>query len=161
LSHFADQVVFTSPLARQLLTGSDGVLLGKTALHDYWAEGLRRNPHLRFELVDVYVGVHTVVINYRNQRGGLFNEVLIFDGSLVVQGHGTYQDRGQQPVENRVQLTEPTPAGRWSGHFRPGDRNQARRHQEPSAGGGAPSTVARAIGTRGSGTEQRCGRGRG
>ena len=31
-----------------------------------------------------------VVINYRNQRGGLVNEVLIFDGDLVREGHGTY-----------------------------------------------------------------------
>ncbi len=38
----------------------------------------------------VYAGVSTLVINYRNQRGGLVNEVLIFDGDLVTSGHGTY-----------------------------------------------------------------------
>jgi hypothetical protein len=32
-----------------------------------------------------------MVINYRNERGGLVNEVLIFDdGGLVREGHGTY-----------------------------------------------------------------------
>jgi uncharacterized protein (TIGR02246 family) len=103
LSHFADDVVFTSPVAQRLVEGSDGVLRGKAALREYWAEGLRRIPDLRFELVDVYVGVDTLVINYRNQRGGLVNEVLTFDGALVVQGHGTYLDRGANPAGARPQ----------------------------------------------------------
>ena len=30
------------------------------------------------------------MINYRNERGGLVNEVLMFDGDLVREGHGTY-----------------------------------------------------------------------
>ena len=90
LAHYADDVVFTSPVAAQLIEGSDGVVRGKAALRAYWAEGLRRFPDLRFEVVATYVGVDTVVINYRNQKGGLVNEVLVFDGALVVRGHGTY-----------------------------------------------------------------------
>ena len=31
-----------------------------------------------------------MVINYRNQKGGLVCEVLLFDGDLVREGHGTY-----------------------------------------------------------------------
>ena len=101
LGHFADDVVFTSPVAAQLIEGSDGVVRGKAALREYWTEGLRRIPDLRFELVDVYLGVDTVVINYRNQRGGLVNEVLTFDGALVVTGHGTYLDPGTNPAGAR------------------------------------------------------------
>jgi hypothetical protein len=51
---------------------------------------LRLIPDLHFEVVGVYVGVDTLAINYRNQMGRLVNEFLIFDGSLVRQGHGTY-----------------------------------------------------------------------
>lgn len=98
LSHFADNVVFTSPVAAQFLDGSDGVIRGKTALRAYWAEGLRRIPDLHFEVVGVYVGVNTLAINYRNQLGRLVNEVLIFDGSLVTQGHGTYLGAGANPA---------------------------------------------------------------
>ena len=90
LEHFADDVVFTSPVAAQLLDGSDGVIRGKAFLRAYWAEGLRLIPDLRFEVVGVYAGVQSIVINYRNQKGGLVNEVLIFDGDLVREGHGTY-----------------------------------------------------------------------
>lgn len=93
LAHFADDAVFSSPVARQLLDGSDGVLRGKSAIQSYWEEGLRRIPDLRFELVDVYAGLDILVLNYRNQRGALVNEVLIFDGDLVVEGYGTYRDR--------------------------------------------------------------------
>jgi hypothetical protein len=90
LGHYADDVVFTSPVAATLLEQPDGVVRGKAALRAYWSEGLRRIPDLRFEVVATYVGVHTLVINYRNQRGGLVNEVLVFDGPLIVAGHGTY-----------------------------------------------------------------------
>jgi len=90
LGHFADRVVFSSPMAAQLLEGSDGIIRGKAALRAYWAEGLRRIPELHFEIEALYVGVHTLVINYRNHAGCLVNEVLIFDGALVVEGHGTY-----------------------------------------------------------------------
>jgi hypothetical protein len=91
LTHFADDADFSSPLARQLLEGSDGVLHGKAAIRGYWEEGLRRIPGLHFELVDVYSGTDIIVINYRNQRGGLVNEVLLFSGNLVVAGFGTYR----------------------------------------------------------------------
>jgi hypothetical protein len=90
LKHFADDVVFTSPVATQLLPDSDGVIRGKDALRAYWTEGLRRIPDLRFELVGVYAGVETLVLNYRNQKGNLVNEVLRFEDGLVVEGHGTY-----------------------------------------------------------------------
>jgi hypothetical protein len=93
LSHFTDDVVFTSPVAVQLL-GGDGEVRGKEALRHYWTEGLRRTPDLHFEVLAFYVGIHVLVINYRNQRGGLVSEVLRFDGPLVAEGHGTYLVEG-------------------------------------------------------------------
>jgi ketosteroid isomerase-like protein len=89
LAHFTDDVVFTSPVAARLF-GGDGVVRGKEALRKYWSEGIRLIPDLRFEVLAVYVGVSTLVINYRNQAGGVVSEVLTFDGALVSEGHGTY-----------------------------------------------------------------------
>lgn len=89
LSHFTDDVVFTSPIAVQLL-GGNGEVRGKEALRHYWTEGISRTPDLHFEVLDLYVGVQVLVINYRNQRGGLVSEVLRFEGPLVAEGHGTY-----------------------------------------------------------------------
>ena len=90
LAHFHDDVVFTSPLAAQLVPDSRGVIRGKTALRAYWTEGLERSPDLHFVLEGVYVGVNTLVIHYLRHDRRLANEVLIFDGDLVKEGHATY-----------------------------------------------------------------------
>lgn len=92
LAHFHDDVVFSSPVAARILPASEGVVRGKAALRHYWTEALKSLPDLHFELIDVYRGQSLLVINYRNQRGGLVNEVLAFDGELVREGHGTYLD---------------------------------------------------------------------
>jgi SnoaL-like protein len=84
LWHFADAVVFTSPMATRLLEQCGGVIRGKAVLREYWAAGVQRIPDLRFDVVGTYAGVDTVVINYRDQNGGLVSEVLMFDGPLVV-----------------------------------------------------------------------------
>jgi hypothetical protein len=91
LGPFADDVVFTSPVAARLLGGT-GVVRGKEALRAYWQQALRHVPDLRFELVGVYTGVDALVINYRNQVGRLGCEVLVFDGLRIVSGHGTRLD---------------------------------------------------------------------
>jgi hypothetical protein len=90
LIHFDHDVVFTSPIATQIVEGSDGVIRGTEGLRAYWSEGLRRNPDLHFDIENLYLGVDTIVINYRNHSGGLVSEVLTFDGPLVVVGHATY-----------------------------------------------------------------------
>jgi ketosteroid isomerase-like protein len=50
LSHFADDAVFTSPLADRVLPGSGGVIRGKNALRDYWTEALRRRVGCRCQV---------------------------------------------------------------------------------------------------------------
>ncbi len=89
LSHFTNDVFFTSPLAIERL-GGNGEVRGKDALRHYWTEGIRHAPDLHFEVLAFYIGVHVLVINYRNQKNGLVSEVLRFEGPLVVEGHGTY-----------------------------------------------------------------------
>jgi ketosteroid isomerase-like protein len=90
LAHFHDDVLFSSPVAARLLPDTGGVVRGKAALRDYWVTALGLLPDLHFELIDVYRGESLLVINYRNHRGESVNEVLIFDGDLVREGHGAY-----------------------------------------------------------------------
>jgi ketosteroid isomerase-like protein len=92
LAHFHDDVLFTSPIAARVVPGSGGVVRGKQALREYWTTALAGMADLHFEILGVYRGESLLVINYRNQRGGLVNEVLMFDGALVREGHGTYLD---------------------------------------------------------------------
>jgi chromate reductase, NAD(P)H dehydrogenase (quinone) len=91
LAHFAEDVVFTSPVAAQLLPDGDGVIRGREALRAYWSYALELLPDLHFTVEDVYTGLDTIAINYRNHAGNRVCELLRFDGPLVVAGHATYR----------------------------------------------------------------------
>jgi ketosteroid isomerase-like protein len=91
LAHFRDDVVFTSPIAARVVPESGGVVRGKNDLRDYWSTALKSLPGLHFDVLGVYRGESTLVINYTNHRGESVNEVLTFDADgLVREGHGTY-----------------------------------------------------------------------
>ena len=90
LSHYADDVVFTSPTALRIVPASGGTVQGKDALRSYWTLALEGNPDLHFELVGIYAGIDTIVMHYRNQQGALVNEVVTFRGGLIVAGHATH-----------------------------------------------------------------------
>ena len=91
LSHFTDDATFASPVAAQMLPETEGVLRGKAAIRAYWQVGLERIPDLHFTVENVYSGLGTIVINYRNLVGALVCEVLhINAGGLAHTGMGTY-----------------------------------------------------------------------
>lgn len=90
LAHFHDDIVFTSPVAVEVLPETAGVVRGKPALRRYWTAALQRIPNLRFVVEGVFEGIDTIVIAYRNQDDVLVSEVLRFSGDLAIEGHGTY-----------------------------------------------------------------------
>lgn len=90
LAHFAEDAVFTSPVAQQVGFAKDGTVRGKSALRDYWLAALEKNPDLKFRVTAVYRGVDTIVIAFQNQLGVERLEVLKFANGLVVEGHGTF-----------------------------------------------------------------------
>ena len=92
LAHFADDAVFSSPIAAQLLPETGGVLEGTSAIRAYWQVGLERIPDLHFTVEHVYAGIDLVVINYRNHVGNLVCEVLHLRDGLVTRGAGTYRE---------------------------------------------------------------------
>jgi hypothetical protein len=85
LDHFRDDVVFTSPVPARVVPESGGVVHGKAALRDFWTGALGQQPDLQFDVIGVYRGESTLVINDRNHRGQLVNEVLTFDGDGLVR----------------------------------------------------------------------------
>lgn len=89
LDHFDDAVVFTSPVAAQVLPATGGRVDGKAALRDYWVRALSLRPDLHFTVEGVYEG-STSSSSTTGISAGLVNEVLRFAGDLVVEGHGTY-----------------------------------------------------------------------
>lgn len=90
LAHFAEDVLFTSPVASRVVPETSGVVRGKATLRSYWHRALAQVPDLHFKMIGVYEGVDTIVIHYDNQHGRNICEVLHFEGALVREGHGTY-----------------------------------------------------------------------
>lgn len=84
LSHYAPEVVLTSPVAAQLLGNLSGAVEGKDALRAYFRRGLEAYPNLAFNLRDVLWGISSVVLYYANQKGTMTAEFMELDGNKRV-----------------------------------------------------------------------------
>lgn len=69
LAHYADDFEMRSPLIAQLAGEPSGRLGGKAAVGAYWETALQRMPDLRFTLLDVLVGVDSLLLHYQGARG--------------------------------------------------------------------------------------------
>lgn len=69
LSHYAENIEFTSPFVVKLTGDSSGTLHGKAALRDYFSRGLSAYPDLHFDLLRVLAGVDSVTLYYRSVNG--------------------------------------------------------------------------------------------
>jgi ketosteroid isomerase-like protein len=79
LTHYDDEVLLTSPVARKLLNG-DGTVQGKAALREYFLRGVQAFPQLRFDLIDALWGTETIVVYYLNNvRGNKTAEVMLMN----------------------------------------------------------------------------------
>lgn len=93
LSHYADDIVFLSPVAQKRM--GDGRVVGVEALRKYWAIGLTSQPNLRFELKQTLAGHDTVTLIYRNHRGQDAAETLEFNASgKAVRSYACYTEEG-------------------------------------------------------------------
>ena len=93
LAHYADDFEMTSPYIASLAGEPSGTLRGKEAVGAYWRSALGRFPDLRFELVDVLVGVDSVAIWYEGVRGVRACEVLVLDaGGKVIKATAHYDN---------------------------------------------------------------------
>jgi ketosteroid isomerase-like protein len=90
LRHYSPDVVFSSPVAAQLLPDSGGTVRGIDALRDYWSKGLAAYPTLHFEVLEVFAGTDTLVIRYGTDHGDVRAEILTFADGVIVEGRGTY-----------------------------------------------------------------------
>jgi ketosteroid isomerase-like protein len=88
LAHYTDDFEMASPLIVERGLDPSGILRGKTAVAAYWKKGLEAaQPPLRFELIDVYTGIDSLVIHYRSVGRRLVMEVLTFDAERrVIRG---------------------------------------------------------------------------
>ena len=81
MAHYAEAVVLVSPVAARLLGDPSGTVSGKCALRSYFERGLEAYPQLRFDLLDVMWGLHSVVLYYVNQKGSKTGEYMELDST--------------------------------------------------------------------------------
>jgi ketosteroid isomerase-like protein len=79
LSHYAEELEFTSPLITERLGRADGTIRSKAELKSYFAVGVAPGSELKFELLDVMHGVTSLALHYRNQAGRTITETMFFD----------------------------------------------------------------------------------
>lgn len=70
LSHYAEDVFFTSPASTRITGDPTGRVVGKVALTDYWRQALELAPDLTFTLRAIYRGPESVAIRYHSSRTG-------------------------------------------------------------------------------------------
>lgn len=89
LSHYAQDIEFSSPVARTL-TGH-GRVNGLANLRAYWTRGLALNRHLAFHLLEVLHGEGVLTLLYENERKQRVAETLEFNASgQVIRASACY-----------------------------------------------------------------------
>jgi ketosteroid isomerase-like protein len=93
LAHYSDDFEMTSPFIVRMLDEPTGTLTGKHRVAAYWRRALERMPGLRFEVLDVFAGIDSVVIHYKSVLGLRACEVFQFDGQGKVRRATAHYDR--------------------------------------------------------------------
>ena len=84
LSHYAEEFTMSSPAIVQIAREPSGTLKGKTAVGAYWRKALEMLPDLRFEWVETYVGVDSLIIAYKGVNGRPAAEFFLFNAERLV-----------------------------------------------------------------------------
>jgi ketosteroid isomerase-like protein len=92
LAFYAEDFEMTSPHIHAMGFDASGTLRGKGRIREFWGTALARVPDLHFELLDLFLSPDSVVVFYRNERGGKVCEYLRLgaDGKIA-QASGNYQ----------------------------------------------------------------------
>jgi len=91
MSHYAEDVEFTSPFIIKLTGNSTGTLKGREMLRAYFKKALDTYSDLRFEFLKVFGGVNSMVIHYRSIKNLLASETIVLnDNGQIVKTFAHY-----------------------------------------------------------------------
>ena len=78
MEHYADDAKLSSPTVIKRLGIASGWIEGKQRLREHFSIGIQA-PDLRFDFVDVLLGVGGMVVLYRRETGSLVVDVVELD----------------------------------------------------------------------------------
>ena len=84
MSLCANDIEVTSPFIADLAQEQSGILKGKENIRVYWAKALERYPDLHMKLIEVMLGVESIVVYHQGVSGKGVAEVFYFDGNHQV-----------------------------------------------------------------------------
>src|SRR5439155_26568515 len=92
LSHYTDDFEMASPLIVERMGVASGRLKGKEEIRRYWGQGLAGAPNLRFELLQMMVGVNSLAIVYKSVTAGrtVIERIEFDDHGKAVQAEALY-----------------------------------------------------------------------
>ena len=88
--HYTDDIEIVSPLVPALTGSDDNTIAGKDALRTYFTAGLEKYPELHFEPIELFVGVDSLVLNYRGAGGNLAAEVISLDSQEKITRYSAH-----------------------------------------------------------------------
>ncbi|TPX31348.1 hypothetical protein SmJEL517_g05282 [Synchytrium microbalum] len=93
LSHYSDDIEYSSPLVERVVKTPDSRFRGMATLKAYVEAGLELNPDLHFTLRNVFTGAGVIVLEYENTRKQVVAEVFEFgEGEKVRRVTSTYRE---------------------------------------------------------------------
>ena len=91
MSHYADNVVFSSPFILKAQINASGTIIGKSELKKYFETALEKNPDLHFDLKYTMVGIKSVTLIYTRKKTMLSSETMILNNEgKIVEGLSHY-----------------------------------------------------------------------
>ncbi|QMU30017.1 nuclear transport factor 2 family protein [Adhaeribacter radiodurans] len=86
LEHYTEDFTIETPMALKIKPETEGVVVGKNQVREYWQQGLKLIPNLRFEIIDVLTGINGLTIYYRNTATGRKTvEIMFFNEQQKVE----------------------------------------------------------------------------
>jgi ketosteroid isomerase-like protein len=84
MEHYSEDLEMTTPMMILVMNDQTGTLKGKKNVRAYWEKALEKVPDLRFELIDVFISVGSLVICYKAVFGKRAAEIFFFgkDGKV-------------------------------------------------------------------------------
>lgn len=91
MSHYDDDIEFSSPFILKVLNHSQGSIRGKQELRKYFEQALEKNPNLNFDLKNIMLGIKSITLIYIRNKTMLASEVMIFNHQgLIMEGLSHY-----------------------------------------------------------------------
>ncbi len=78
MAHYAEDVEFNSPTIVHRWGNADGWIRGNARLRANFEIGVKA-PNLRFDLIDVLLGVNAICVIYRRETGTLVSDLVEFN----------------------------------------------------------------------------------